>query len=230
MKKFCINCGASLDSDSMFCPSCGAKQSASVKISTDEIVSETVVYSISLKDKFNNMISKYHLIPSDIIVMIGAFITILGIYVFNAFSTNLEFLEYPRGTFAGQIRFSKMLYNYLLNVAGKDSLDTLMAYQYIIGVVAILTIIPIVMVVSTFINKKIFKIISVIALLMTTIWYCIVKIELESDLGGNWSSTEYVLLGPAYTVIWIGLFMMLGGSCYSLYKFIQKNNHKTSSL
>lgn len=230
MKKICINCGESLDSDSMFCPSCGAKQSTSAKISTDEIVPETVAYSISLKDKFNNMTSKYHLIPSDIIVMIGAFITILGIYIFNAFSTNLEFIEYQSGTFAGQIRFCKMFYNFILNTGATDSSDTLMGYQYMIMVVTILTIIPILMVVFTFINKKIFKIITVIALLMTTIWYCIVKIELESDLGGNWNSTEYVLLGPAYTVILIGLVMMLGGSCYSLYKFIQKNNRKTSSL
>ena len=229
MEKFCINCGASLDSDSMFCPSCGAKQSTSAKISTDEIVPETVAYSISLKDKFNNMTSKYHLIPSDIIVMIGAFITILGIYIFNAFSITLPDLRSLNYTFAGQIGYYKMS---LETVLDSDSTDSILwAYHEIVVIVVVLTIISIMMVVSTFINKRIFKIISVIALLMITIWYYTKKIQIVTGASDAYSeSIANIQFGPAYNVILIGMLVMLGGSCYSLYKFIQKNNHKISSL
>lgn len=124
-----------------------------------------------------------------------------------------------------------MSYDVSIDQGYADSGELLMAYQAWVVIVVILTIIPILMCVSTFINKKIFKIISVIALLMTTILFYIFRIEIASGMDVSYDpTTTNVLRGPADTVILIGLVMMLGGSCYSLYKFIQKNNRKTSSL
>ena len=55
-------------------------------------------------DNMKNIMGKYQLIPSDIIAVLGAVITLLGVYVFHFFDVNIPLLGHMSSTLAGSVR------------------------------------------------------------------------------------------------------------------------------
>lgn len=172
-KNICTNCGKELGGASIFCSHCGTKQT--IIEETSIITSEPRNPSMSsFKDKMKNLMRKYHLIPSDIIAIVGAFITLLGVYVFNFLDITLPFLGHQSSTLAGSIKLIKKglgLGEYLGSVSS-------MVHQLKFFIAA-MTILPLVVIICTFINKKITKIISGVAALLVTILFLTLKFNLQ---------------------------------------------------
>lgn len=90
-KKICTNCSKKLDDFSIFCPHCGTKQTSVDETSSETIETKTPSSVSKFKDNMKNIMGKYHLIPNDVIAVLGAFITLLGVYVFHFFDVNIHF-------------------------------------------------------------------------------------------------------------------------------------------
>ncbi|MGY3713734.1 zinc-ribbon domain-containing protein [Lactococcus petauri] len=228
-KNSCTNCGEQLNESSVFCPHCGTKQTIVEETST--ITSEPQNSSMSnFKDKVKNIMRKYHLIPSDIIAIVGAIITLLGVYVFKFFDITIPFLGHQSSTLAGSVKFIKQFLGLGESLRSGSSVSgevSSMIHQLQFFIAA-MTILPLVVIVCTFINKKISKIISGVAALLVTILYFIFNAKVQSAIASNSSSKDLInsLFGPAGMIIIIGLLVMLGGACYTLYLFLKKSDEK----
>ncbi|ETD04264.1 hypothetical protein N568_0108750 [Lactococcus garvieae TRF1] len=228
-KHICRNCGIELNRSNEFCPHCGTKQTIVEENST--ITSEPQNSSMSnFKDKIKNLMGRYHLIPSDIIAIVGAIITLLGVYVFKFFDITIPFLGHQSSTLAGSVKFIKQFLGLGESLGSGSSVSgeiSSMIQQLQFFIVA-MTILPLVVIVCTFINKKISKIISCVAALLVTILYFIFNAKVQSAIASNSSSKDLInsLLGPAGTIIILGVLVMLGGACYTLYLFFKKSDEK----
>ena len=97
-KNICTNCGKELDDSSIFCPHCGTKQTSVDETSSETIETKTPSSVSKFKNNMKNIMGKYHLIPSDIIAVLGAVITLLGVYVFHFFDVNIPLLGHMSST------------------------------------------------------------------------------------------------------------------------------------
>lgn len=228
-KNICTNYGKELEESSAFCPHCGTKQAIVEETST--ITSEPQNPSMSnFKDKMKNLMSKYHLIPSDIIAIVGAIITLLGVYIFKFFDITIPFLGHQSSTLAGSVKFIKQFLGLGESLGSGSAVSgevSSMIHQLQFFIVT-MTILPLVVIVCTFINKKISKIISGVAALLVTILYFIFYAKVQTAIASNSSSKDLLnsLFGPAGTIIIFGVVVMLGGACYTLYLFFKKSDEK----
>lgn len=231
-KNICTNCGKELDDSSIFCPHCGTKQTFVDEISSESIEPKTLSSVSNFKDNMKNIMGKYHLIPSDIIAVLGAFIILLGVYVFRFFDVNIPLLGHMSSTLAGSVKFIKQLLELGESLGGTSSVSvevSSMIHQLQFFVVA-MTLLPIIVVVCTFINKKVSKIIGSLVALLVTILYFIFNAKVQSAIASSAASKDLInsMLGPAGSIIIVGLLIMLGGSCYSLYSFFKKSDEKVN--
>ena len=219
-KNICTNCGKELDDSSIFCPHCGTKQTSVDETSSETIETKTPSSVSKFNDNMKNIMGKYHLIPSDIIAVLGAVITLLGVYVFHFFDVNIPLLGHMSSTLAGSMKFVKQLLELGESLGGTSSVSgevSSMIHQLQFFVAA-MTVFPIIVIVCTFINKKISK----------TILYFIFNAKVQSAIASSADSKDLInsMFGPAGSIIMVGLLIMLGGSCYSLYSFFKKNGEK----
>lgn len=224
-KKFCTDCGRQLEGSNIFCTHCGKKQTSIDDGVSEKIETQNISSVSQFKDnKMKNMMSKYHLIPSDIISALGAFITLLGVYAFHFFDINIPILGRHSATLAGSVKLIKQLLGIGNSLGGSSSISSeasSIIHQLEFFITA-MTILPIIVVASALINKKVSKIIGSVAALLVTILYFIVNSKVRVSA----ASLSYLVLGPAGSIIIVGLLIMLVGSCYSLYQFFKHNNEK----
>lgn len=219
-KNICKNCGEELEKDSMFCSHCGTKQ-----VTEDKTANQAAGYVTMFKDKMD----KYHLIPSDIVSILGGFITLLGVYVFHFFDIDVPIVGHLSSTLAGSVKLIKQ-FSGLASLGGNNSMSgevTSIIHQ-LNFFIALMTILPIVVIICTFIHKKYAKIGGSVAALLVSILYFIFNSKFKAGIASSGESKNLVdsMFGPAGTIIIIGLLIMLGGSFYSLYNFFRKNNEK----
>ena len=229
-KNICTNCGKELDDSSIFCPHCGKKQTSVDETSSETIETKTPSSVSKFNDNMKNIMGKYHLIPSDIIAVLGAVITLLGVYVFHFFDVNIPLLGHMSSTLAGSMKFVKQLLELGESLGGTSSVSgevSSMIHQLQFFVAA-MTVFPIIVIVCTFINKKISKTIGSVVALLVTILYFIFNAKVQSAIASSADSKDLInsMFGPAGSIIMVGLLIMLGGSCYSLYSFFKKNGEK----
>lgn len=219
-KNICKTCGKKLDESNIFCPNCGENQ----KDNTDKSITCQNSLSVAkFKDKVKNIMRKWSLIPSDIIAILGALITLSGIYVFHFLDMTLPFLGHQTSTLAGSVKFLKQILSFGESL-GTDSSISSVIHQLQFFIIAI-TILPLIVIICVFINKKLSKIISGIAALSVTILYFTFTFKVQSAIALASDSKDFIqsLFGPARVVIIIGLLVMLGGVSYTLYHEFKKD-------
>ena len=227
-KNICPNCKKELEDSSLFCPNCGTKLTTAEKASTETSENRNLSFDSSNRDKAKEIMGKYHLSPATIIVVLGAIITFLGIYVFQFFDVSLPFFGHKGLTLAGSVKFIKQFLGVGASLGGDSSVinganSVIHGLQFFIST---MTILPIIVAICSFINKKSSKIVGSIAALLVTIVYFTFNAKFISTIASYADLTDYTksLFGPAGSLIIVGLLLMLGGSCYSLYRIFKNND------
>ncbi|WP_282670588.1 tetratricopeptide repeat protein [Lactococcus cremoris] len=208
----------------------GTKQIA-VDETTTKRTEHKVISSVSpRKEKMINIMDKHHLIISDAIAVFGVFITLLGVYFFHFFSLNVPALGHQSSTLAGSIKFIKQLIIKAesLGVNPPPSAEVSSMIHQLQFFIAAMTILPIIVLVCTFINKIVSKIIASMSSLLVTSLYFIFHAKIQYTLVGTEKSKDVLnsIYGLAGSIIIVGLLIMIGSSCYSLYQFCKKRKEK----
>lgn len=202
------------------------KQIPVVKISTNISTSQSFFSVFNFKEEVKNVMLKYHLIPSDFVAILGVFITLTGVYIFNFFEVTIFYLEHESYTLTGNIQFTQQFLEVWKIFGSSVSVPNelfLLIYQLKYFIIT-MTILTLIVVICIFINKKYSKIISSIATLILGILYLVFDIKFKdvNTLTSNPNNLIGSLFGIANIIIVIGLFLMLGGSYYTFYHFFKK--------
>lgn len=175
-------------------------------------------------NNLKNYLQKRHLSLSDIMAIIGAIIVLFGVYIFNFIDINLPFIGHQTSSLAHTVKFIKQL-------ASWDSMDSLSedvtsTLNYLQIFIVVMTILPIIVIICSFIHKKSTKITGSISAFIVTILYFVFNYILQSSLSSDMNEFSDMIFGIAGPVIILGLIIMFIGSVYSLTQYLKKNNQR----
>ena len=155
-------------------------------------------------NKLNYYLKKYHLQLSDVVASIGAIIVLLGVYFFNFIDVNIPLFGNTTLSLANCAKLIKEMAS-----SSDDMSNSINQFSIFIF---LMTVLPAIIVVCSFINQKKAKIINSISALIATILYLIFHFKIQSFIRLEEVEFSSLNFGAAGNVIILGLIVMLIGS------------------
>lgn len=180
----------------------------------------------SNKNNLKLYLQKYQLSIGDILAIIGSLIVLSGVYFFNFIDVNLPFIGHQTSSLAHIVKFIKQLSSWGSTNSTTDDAANVIRYLEIF--ILVMTILPIIIIICSFIHKKRAKIAASISAFIVTILYFWFYHGLKYALSSSSNEFTNLFFGSANIVIITGIIIMFFASLYSLVQYLKDNNQKIS--